>query len=130
MLCPLSDVHVDVNFLLQVLRPYSNISNLIVWDYYITEDLAHGPSFDVELVTSELRQNTDMLPDSAAATADERRVILNSCYDNLTLQQPDFFRYQFRVCLVFLMLLGPSHPTFFLVGGGGLKGESIQMGDT
>ncbi|XP_070199867.1 myotubularin-related protein 13-like isoform X2 [Littorina saxatilis] len=79
-----------------VLRPYSNISNLEVWDYFLTEDLAHGPSFDVELVASELRQNTDMLPDSAAATADERRVILNSCYDNITLQQPDFFRHQFR----------------------------------
>lgn len=93
--------------LLQVLRPYSNISNLVVWDYYVTEDLAHGPSFDVELVTSELRQNTDMLPDSAAATADERRVILNSCYDNLTLQEPDFFRHQFRVRLAVLVLCRP-----------------------
>ena len=81
----------------QVLRPYSNISNLVLWDYFLTEDLAHGPSFDVELVDSELRQNTDMLPDSAAATADERRVILNSCYDNITLQQPDYFRHQLRV---------------------------------
>ncbi|XP_076471850.1 myotubularin-related protein 13-like isoform X2 [Babylonia areolata] len=79
-----------------VLRPYANVSNLVVWDYYVTEDLAHGPSFDVELVDSELRQNTDMLPDTAATTADERRIILNSCYDNITLQQPDFFRHQFR----------------------------------
>ncbi|KAK7481835.1 hypothetical protein BaRGS_00026861, partial [Batillaria attramentaria] len=79
-----------------VLRPYSNISSLEVWDYYLTEDLAHGPSYDVELAESELRQNTDMLPDSAAATADGRRVIINSCYDNITLQQPDYFRHQFR----------------------------------
>lgn len=61
------------------------------------EDLAHGPSYDVELVESELRQNTDMLPDSAAARADGRRVILSSCYDNVTLQQPNFFQHQFRV---------------------------------
>ncbi|KAL8615600.1 hypothetical protein ACOMHN_026590 [Nucella lapillus] len=79
-----------------VLRPYSNVSNLVVWDYYVTEDLAHGPAFDTEIVDRELRMNTDMLTDSGATTADGRRLALNSCYDSITLQQPDFFRHQFR----------------------------------
>ncbi|KAL3178044.1 hypothetical protein MRX96_038584 [Rhipicephalus microplus] len=37
----------------EVLRPYSNLSNLEVWDYYLEETLCHGPIYDPELVVLE-----------------------------------------------------------------------------
>ena len=40
----------------QVLRPYSNLANLVIWDYYTQEDLAHGPSYDFESVSKEMRE--------------------------------------------------------------------------
>ena len=29
-----------------VLRPYCNISDFQIWDYYLAEELRHGPSYD------------------------------------------------------------------------------------
>ena len=29
-----------------VLRPYCNISDFQIWDYYLDEELRHGPSYD------------------------------------------------------------------------------------
>ena len=36
-----------------VLRPYSNVSDLRVWDYFLDEELRHGPSYDYELVVQD-----------------------------------------------------------------------------
>ena len=33
-----------------VLRPYCNISDFQIWDYYLAEELRHGPSYDYELI--------------------------------------------------------------------------------
>ncbi|XP_050410421.1 myotubularin-related protein 13 isoform X2 [Patella vulgata] len=77
----------------QVMRPYSNISNLKIWNYFLNEDLCHGPSYDIELVIQELRQNEDQ---EAEAMGIVKRKILNGCYDNIMLQQPNYFRLQFQ----------------------------------
>ncbi|XP_048241880.1 myotubularin-related protein 13-like isoform X3 [Haliotis rufescens] len=76
-----------------VLRPYSNISNLRIWDYYLAEDLAHGPTFDMEVVSKEIRQNEDQ---EAEAMGISRRKILNACYDSVMLQEPNYFHGQFQ----------------------------------
>ncbi|XP_053108405.1 myotubularin-related protein 5 isoform X3 [Hemicordylus capensis] len=72
----------------EVLRPYSNISNLKVWDYYTQETLAEGPSYDWELVqcpAEELEEAT--LPDTNAPQS--RRKIIWPCYSNRSRTEPD-----------------------------------------
>ncbi|KAL5006472.1 hypothetical protein ScPMuIL_015278 [Solemya velum] len=92
--------HVFYNFLYSpeeqqhVLRPYSNLANLKVWDYYLTEDLAHGPSYDIEVVNREIRQNEEH--EIIEGMGLERRKIINGCYDNILLKQPDVFRWQLQ----------------------------------
>lgn len=86
-----------VSMFFQVLRPYSNLANLKVWDYYLTEDLAHGPSYDIEVVNREIRQNEEH--EMIEGLGLERRKIINGCYDNILLKQPDFFRWQLQVRL-------------------------------
>ena len=84
--------------LLQVLRPYSNLSNLKIWDYFTTEDLAHGPSYDIEVATKEIKQNEDT--DTLEVVGEQVRKVINGCYDNIGLQEPDHFQWQFQVsCL-------------------------------
>ena len=39
----------DPNY--SILRPFSNLSDLYIWNYYFGEELKHGPSYDYEIVT-------------------------------------------------------------------------------
>ena len=82
-------------FWFQVLRPYSNLSNLKIWDYFLTEDLAHGPSYDIEVTQREIHQNEDQEP--VETIGQPRRKVVNGCYDNIMIQQPDNFQWQFQV---------------------------------
>uniref|UniRef100_A0A6I8PMM2 SET binding factor 1 n=1 Tax=Ornithorhynchus anatinus TaxID=9258 RepID=A0A6I8PMM2_ORNAN len=73
----------------QVLRPYSNVSNLKVWDYYTEETLAEGPPYDWEQGPGppELPAE-DERPDGAAPPTGKRRVVW-PCYDSRPRAQPD-----------------------------------------
>uniref|UniRef100_A0A670ZWA8 SET binding factor 1 n=1 Tax=Pseudonaja textilis TaxID=8673 RepID=A0A670ZWA8_PSETE len=72
----------------EVLRPYSNISSLKVWDYYTHEALAEGPSYDWELV-----QDQGELGDEAGqqdtSTPQSHRKIVWPCYDSCRRVEPD-----------------------------------------
>ncbi|QQP48750.1 Uncharacterized protein FKW44_009167, partial [Caligus rogercresseyi] len=46
-----------------VLRPFSFISNLTIWDYYLGEELKHGPAYDLELYDSDLKMEEQEDPD-------------------------------------------------------------------
>ncbi|XP_055899918.1 myotubularin-related protein 13-like isoform X1 [Biomphalaria glabrata] len=70
-----------------VLRPYSNVSKLRVWDFYITEDLHRGTPYDLDIDESEIL-GEDIEADTGGAP---RRRVLNGCYHSVFLQQPDFF---------------------------------------
>ncbi|KAK3103033.1 hypothetical protein FSP39_015926, partial [Pinctada imbricata] len=72
-----------------VLRPYSQISNLKVWDYYFSEDLAHGPSYEIDIVHKEIMLNEEEASDRVGQQ--KQRRIVNGCYDNVLLKQPDVF---------------------------------------
>ena len=37
-----------------VLRPYCNISDFQIWDYYLAEELRHGPSYDYVRTTHHI----------------------------------------------------------------------------
>ncbi|XP_034168951.2 myotubularin-related protein 5 isoform X1 [Pangasianodon hypophthalmus] len=71
----------------EVLKPYSFISNLKVWDFYTEETLSEGPSYDWELV----RGKTEGLDEERAETAapKSQRQVVWPCYDNLSKVVPD-----------------------------------------
>ncbi|KAM9468002.1 myotubularin-related protein 5 isoform 2-T2 [Clarias gariepinus] len=71
----------------EVLKPYSFISNLKVWDYYTEETLSEGPSYDWELV----RGKTEGPEEEKAETAGpkSKRQVVWPCYDSLSKVVPD-----------------------------------------
>ncbi|XP_040568639.1 myotubularin-related protein 13 [Lepeophtheirus salmonis] len=44
-----------------ILRPFSFISNLTIWDYFLGEELKHGPAYDMELYDQDLKFEEDDL---------------------------------------------------------------------
>uniref|UniRef100_A0A3B5KX53 Uncharacterized protein n=1 Tax=Xiphophorus couchianus TaxID=32473 RepID=A0A3B5KX53_9TELE len=73
----------------EVLRPYTFISNLKVWDFYLEETLSDGPPYDWEL-----RSRQESLAEETAEKADtgapkSQRHIVWPCYDNLSKVMPD-----------------------------------------
>ena len=43
----------------RVLRPFSHQSDLVIWDYYIKEELRHGPFFDPEYAELDMAQEDE-----------------------------------------------------------------------
>uniref|UniRef100_A0A8C9F521 SET binding factor 1 n=1 Tax=Pavo cristatus TaxID=9049 RepID=A0A8C9F521_PAVCR len=72
----------------RVLRPYSNISNLKVWDYYTEETLSEGPSYDWELVQGQPEHMEDADRQDTSAPQTKRKIIW-PCYDNRSRMEPD-----------------------------------------
>lgn len=64
-----------------------------IWDYYSDEDLAHGPSMELELVQKELALNEDVTTEGSPST---RRVV-NICFDNIQIQEPESFKVLLQV---------------------------------
>ncbi|XP_054998976.1 myotubularin-related protein 5 isoform X3 [Sorex araneus] len=71
----------------EVLRPYSNVSNLKVWDFYTEETLAEGPPYDWELAQGPPEPPEEERPDGSAPQS-KRRVVW-PCYDSRPRAQPD-----------------------------------------
>uniref|UniRef100_A0A8C6YF45 SET binding factor 1 n=1 Tax=Naja naja TaxID=35670 RepID=A0A8C6YF45_NAJNA len=72
----------------EVLRPYSNISSLKVWDYYTHEALAEGPSYDWELV-QEQGELSEEAGQQDTSTPQSHRKIVWPCYDSCRRVEPD-----------------------------------------
>lgn len=72
-----------------MLRPYTFISNLKVWDFYTEETLSEGPSYDWELRSWQERmaKETPDKPDSGGPKS-QRRIVW-PCYDNASKTVPD-----------------------------------------
>ncbi|XP_068959032.1 myotubularin-related protein 5 isoform X3 [Petaurus breviceps papuanus] len=71
----------------EVLRPYSNVSNLKVWDFYTRETLAEGPPYDWELAQGPPEPLEEERPDGGAPQS--RRRVIWPCYDSRLRAQPD-----------------------------------------
>uniref|UniRef100_A0A6Q2XYB2 Uncharacterized protein n=1 Tax=Esox lucius TaxID=8010 RepID=A0A6Q2XYB2_ESOLU len=75
----------------EVLRPYSFVSNLKVWDFYTEETLSEGPSYDWELVQrgrqERLAEEVPSKPDTS--TPKSHRHIIWPCYDSRIRAVPD-----------------------------------------
>ncbi|XP_035530053.1 myotubularin-related protein 5 isoform X1 [Morone saxatilis] len=73
----------------EVLRPYTFISNLKVWDFYMEETLSEGPSYDWELRGRQERvaEETPEKPDTSGPKS--QRHVVWPCYDSLSKVVPD-----------------------------------------
>lgn len=71
----------------EVLRPYSNVSNLKLWDFYTEETLAEGPPYDWELAQGPPEPPEEERPDGGAPQS--RRRVVWPCYDSRPRAQPD-----------------------------------------
>lgn len=78
-------------FLIQILRPYTNLSKLKIWDYYFSDQLFGGPSYDRELYEKSIAED-----DESPLTPADRRTV-NACYDNVLESQPDMQRWLLEV---------------------------------
>ena len=65
----------SLEFQQSVLRPYCNISDFQIWDYYIDEELRHGPSYDYELIM--LEREEEFASESMSSTSGHRLVIFS-----------------------------------------------------
>lgn len=84
----------------QVLRPHSNMANLAVWDYYFEENLAHGPPYDLELVSRETQQQASEMALGEEQGDVSGRVTMNCCYDNVTLSMTNAFSSYLQVSVL------------------------------
>lgn len=102
-----------------MLKPYSCISNLKLWDFYTEDTLSEGSSYDWELVQSRPEQQPDAERPEKAVCMSRRRVVW-PCYDCHSRVLPDAITKLLQVCppahipsppkaLVFMALQGASH---------------------
>lgn len=75
----------------KVLRPQSSVSSLEVWDYYVNEELAQGPIYDLELIGTEIVDE-----ESEYASKQPKRKVITMGYDNLYRSDPDSFSLLFE----------------------------------
>ncbi|XP_029350760.1 myotubularin-related protein 5 isoform X3 [Echeneis naucrates] len=79
MFCPEED---------EVLRPYTFISNLKVWDFYMEDPLSEGPSYDWEGRSRQERMAEETADKPDTGPKSQRRIVW-PCYDSLSKVVPD-----------------------------------------
>jgi len=77
------------------------MANLQIWEYYLEDDLACGPSYDFESFAKEtqIQESQDLNTDSSAPIPLHRKVF-TSCYHNIDQLMPDHFSYIMAVSIV------------------------------
>lgn len=71
-----------------VLRPSSNMTMFKLWDYYTSEDLIHGPSYDTEVFNMNRQHQEELQASTDQSKASKRRLVVTN-YDCIHLTQPD-----------------------------------------
>lgn len=75
-----------------VLRPQSSLPNLNVWQYYLNEELAHGPSYDLEIIQMDMQQEEEAEAADGISIKNQRKVITTG-YNIVERYMPDAFKY-------------------------------------
>ncbi|MGH0172080.1 UNVERIFIED_CONTAM: hypothetical protein FKN15_062693 [Acipenser sinensis] len=91
----------------EVLKPYSFISNLKVWDFYTNETLSEGPSYDWELVYGRQEQMDESDRQDTSAPKSKRKIIW-PCYDNRSKVEPDAITKLFQHSLSSSLLMSSN----------------------
>ena len=61
---------------------------LRLWDYYTSEDLIHGPSYDIEAFNMTRQHQEELMASTDLSKTSKRRCVVTN-YDNIHLTQPD-----------------------------------------
>ena len=78
-----------------VLRPSASISSLKIWDYFVEEELCHGPSYDLEVISMEL-QRREVLEATDGSSNKTQRQLITSGYDSVVHMEPNCFTQLFN----------------------------------
>lgn len=79
------------NFSMQVLRPQSLLPNLELWQYYTSEELAHGAAYDPEIIQMDYQHEEEVLAADGLHTSERKVVTLG--YNKVENYIPDAFTY-------------------------------------
>lgn len=71
-----------------VLRPSLGIAMFKLWDYYTSEDLIHGPSYDIEVFNMNRQHQEELQASTDQSKMSKRRLVVTN-YDCVHLTQPD-----------------------------------------
>lgn len=71
-----------------VIKPNSHIASFKLWDYYTSEDLIHGPSYDLEVFNMNRQHQEELQASSDQSKASKRRLVVTN-YDCVHLTQAD-----------------------------------------
>lgn len=71
-----------------VLKTSANIAMFKLWDYYTSEDLIHGPSYDTEVFTMTKQHQEELQASIEQSNISKRRLVVTN-YDSAHLTQPD-----------------------------------------
>ncbi|CAG2162301.1 unnamed protein product [Oppiella nova] len=74
-----------------VIRPSFCISSLKLWDYFVSEELAHGPSYDLEVVDME-HQRLEVLEATTSDSDKTNRNNISAFYDSVIHSEPNCFQ--------------------------------------
>ncbi|XP_046393982.1 myotubularin-related protein 13 isoform X2 [Ischnura elegans] len=75
-----------------VLRPQSHLSNLEVWEYYLGEEMSHGPNYDFEVIQMDSQQEEEAEAADGVTRKTARRVVTLG-YDGVSQSIPDAFTH-------------------------------------
>lgn len=74
-----------------VLRPQSHLPCLEIWQYYLDEQLAYGPSYDLEVIQLDSQQEEEA--EAADGITKSTRKIVTLGYDGINRCVPDAFSH-------------------------------------
>lgn len=74
-----------------VLRPQTSMASMKIWDYYVGEELAHGPSYDLEVMQMEKHRGEEIEINRDYEKTGNRRIIVNAIYDSVDHVLPNCF---------------------------------------
>lgn len=75
-----------------VLRPQAHLPNLDIWSFYLTEELRHGPPYDLEIIQLDNQQEEEAEAADGTNNKSARRVVTYG-YNNVEQSIPDAFSY-------------------------------------
>ncbi|XP_044747784.1 myotubularin-related protein 13 isoform X1 [Coccinella septempunctata] len=78
-----------------VLRPQSHLPCLNIWEYYLNEDLHHGPNYDPEIVQMDSQQEEEAEAADGNSDKSSRKVVTLG-YDCIDQCVPDAFSHLFE----------------------------------
>nr|XP_022903843.1 myotubularin-related protein 13 isoform X2 [Onthophagus taurus] len=75
-----------------VLRPQSHLACLELWQYYLDEELSHGPSYDPEIIQMDTQQEEEIEAADGVNNKSMRKIVTMG-YDNANKNVPDAFTH-------------------------------------